>query len=194
MLARQRARRPSTGTRLPAGPTASPISTGLRRALAGGGSREPFLYAFDLLELEGEDLRPKPSHARPAALAHLVRRRRPGHSPVTSRCSAPTPRGAPAARPMSVLSGMLAMGASPSSESPRRRRGGTHRSADCPRGEPPGGRERGGGGAHCLTWLEGPLPEAHRPRDRQPVPVVSAPACDPTRTFALARRQYGVLY
>jgi bifunctional non-homologous end joining protein LigD len=42
----------------------------LRGALAGrGGSRAAFLYAFDLLELNGTDLRPQPRIGRREALA-----------------------------------------------------------------------------------------------------------------------------
>jgi bifunctional non-homologous end joining protein LigD len=45
----------------------------LRGALARrGGSREPFLYAFDLLELNGMDLRPQPWIGRREALASLL--------------------------------------------------------------------------------------------------------------------------
>jgi len=45
----------------------------LRSALtAGGGSRAPFLFAFDRLELNGTDLRPQPWIGRREALASLL--------------------------------------------------------------------------------------------------------------------------
>jgi bifunctional non-homologous end joining protein LigD len=51
----------------------------LRSALAGrGGSRAVFLYGFDLLELDGEDLRPHPWQIRRATLAGLLGKTRPG--------------------------------------------------------------------------------------------------------------------
>jgi ATP-dependent DNA ligase len=51
----------------------------LRTALAGrGGSREPFLYAFDLLALDGEDLRREPWEIRRAMLTRLLRKAGPG--------------------------------------------------------------------------------------------------------------------
>jgi ATP-dependent DNA ligase len=37
-----------------------------------------FLYAFDLIELDGQDLRREPTEARKAALAKLIRRARTG--------------------------------------------------------------------------------------------------------------------
>jgi bifunctional non-homologous end joining protein LigD len=37
-----------------------------------------FLYAFDLIELDGKDLRSAPVEARKAALAKLLRRAKPG--------------------------------------------------------------------------------------------------------------------
>jgi bifunctional non-homologous end joining protein LigD len=51
----------------------------LRSALtARGGSRAAFLYAFDVLALDGEDLRRVPWHDRRAALAGLLRKVGPG--------------------------------------------------------------------------------------------------------------------
>src|SRR5690242_5646935 len=51
----------------------------LRKALAGrGGSRAPFLYAFDLLALDGEDLRRQPWEIRRATLTRLLRKAGPG--------------------------------------------------------------------------------------------------------------------
>jgi len=45
----------------------------LRSAVGRKGSRDAFLYVFDLLELDGEDLRGKPWEARRDALASLLR-------------------------------------------------------------------------------------------------------------------------
>jgi bifunctional non-homologous end joining protein LigD len=45
----------------------------LRSALARRASRATFLYAFDLLELDGQDLRAHPSDDRRVALARLLR-------------------------------------------------------------------------------------------------------------------------
>lgn len=45
----------------------------LRAAVARNGSRDAFLYAFDLIELDGQDLRQEPWEARRDALASLVR-------------------------------------------------------------------------------------------------------------------------
>jgi bifunctional non-homologous end joining protein LigD len=42
------------------------------------GSRDAFLYAFDLLEMDGEDLRPYEWHVRRATLRSLVKRAGPG--------------------------------------------------------------------------------------------------------------------
>jgi bifunctional non-homologous end joining protein LigD len=42
------------------------------------GSRDAFLYAFDLLEIDGEDLRPYEWHVRRAALRSLLRKVRAG--------------------------------------------------------------------------------------------------------------------
>src|ERR1700751_519875 len=51
----------------------------LRSALAGrGGPRAPFLYAFDLLAIDGEDLRRNPWEIRRATLTGLVRKAGPG--------------------------------------------------------------------------------------------------------------------
>ena len=44
----------------------------MRAVFGGGGSRAAFLYAFDLLEHGGRDLRNEPWVARRAALAHLL--------------------------------------------------------------------------------------------------------------------------
>jgi ATP-dependent DNA ligase len=41
-------------------------------------SRQAFLYAFDLLELDGTDLRREPIEVRKATLASIVRKSRPG--------------------------------------------------------------------------------------------------------------------
>jgi len=46
----------------------------LRAALGRKGSRQTFLYAFDLLELDGIDLRREPWETRRATLASLLRR------------------------------------------------------------------------------------------------------------------------
>jgi len=46
----------------------------LRAALARRGSREPFLYAFDLLELDGRDLRRSAWTDRRAALVRVLRK------------------------------------------------------------------------------------------------------------------------
>ena len=50
----------------------------LRAALAGSGSRDAFLYGFDLLELDGEDLRRHPWEIRRATLTGLLRKAGPG--------------------------------------------------------------------------------------------------------------------
>jgi bifunctional non-homologous end joining protein LigD len=51
----------------------------LRSALAGrGGSRSVFLYGFDLLHLDGDDLRWNPWEIRRATLTGLLRRAHPG--------------------------------------------------------------------------------------------------------------------
>jgi len=44
----------------------------LRAAVGRLGSRDAFLYAFDLLEIDGEDLRPYEWHVRRATLASLL--------------------------------------------------------------------------------------------------------------------------
>jgi bifunctional non-homologous end joining protein LigD len=46
----------------------------LRSALRRGGSRRVFLYAFDLLELDGRDLRPRPWEDRRKTLTRLLRK------------------------------------------------------------------------------------------------------------------------
>jgi bifunctional non-homologous end joining protein LigD len=46
----------------------------LRAAIGRLGSRDAFLYAFDLLEIDGEDLRPYEWHVRRATLRPLLRR------------------------------------------------------------------------------------------------------------------------
>jgi bifunctional non-homologous end joining protein LigD len=46
----------------------------LRAAVSRKGCREAFLYAFDLLELDGQDLRREPWETRRATLASLLRR------------------------------------------------------------------------------------------------------------------------
>ena len=50
----------------------------LRSALARGGLRAAFLYAFDLIELNGTDLRPQPWIGRREALASLLSKARNG--------------------------------------------------------------------------------------------------------------------
>ena len=50
----------------------------LRAAFRRNGSREPFLYAFDLLELNGKDIRARPWQARREALMWLLRESEPG--------------------------------------------------------------------------------------------------------------------
>ena len=50
-----------------------------RRAAVGRlGSRDAFLYAFDLLEIDGEDLRAYEWHVRRAMLRSLLKRAGPG--------------------------------------------------------------------------------------------------------------------
>ena len=46
----------------------------LRAAVGRLGSRDTFLYAFDLLEIDGEDLRPEPWDVRRETLASLLRK------------------------------------------------------------------------------------------------------------------------
>jgi bifunctional non-homologous end joining protein LigD len=46
----------------------------LRAAVGRKGSRDAFLYAFDLLELDGQDMRREPWETRRATLASLLRR------------------------------------------------------------------------------------------------------------------------
>src|SRR5262245_12415048 len=46
----------------------------LRAAVGRLGSREAFLYAFDLLEINGDDLRPEPWQVRRETLASLLRK------------------------------------------------------------------------------------------------------------------------
>jgi hypothetical protein len=50
----------------------------LRGAAGRKGSREAFLYAFDLLELDGNDLRREPWNLRRETLASLLRKAAPG--------------------------------------------------------------------------------------------------------------------
>ena len=50
----------------------------LRAAVGPLGSRDAFLYAFDLLEIDGEDLRRYEWHVRRATLRSLVKRAGPG--------------------------------------------------------------------------------------------------------------------
>ena len=50
----------------------------LRLVLGCHGSGKAFLYAFDLLELDGQDLRPHPWETRRATLASLLRKAAPG--------------------------------------------------------------------------------------------------------------------
>jgi ATP-dependent DNA ligase len=52
-----------------------------------------FLYAFDLIELDGEDLRHEPIERRKAALAKLIRRARTGLVLNEPRATAPAARG-----------------------------------------------------------------------------------------------------
>jgi bifunctional non-homologous end joining protein LigD len=61
--------------RSPATTTAWPYSSSLREKPAG---RHVFLYAFDLLELNGKDLRREPFEVRKATLASLLRSCPPG--------------------------------------------------------------------------------------------------------------------
>jgi bifunctional non-homologous end joining protein LigD len=49
-----------------------------RAALGRLGSRDAFLYAFDLLEIDGEDLRPYEWHVRRATLRSLLKKSKPG--------------------------------------------------------------------------------------------------------------------
>ena len=49
----------------------------LRAAVGRKGSRDAFLYAFDLLELDGQDLRREPWEIRRDALASLLRKAGP---------------------------------------------------------------------------------------------------------------------
>jgi bifunctional non-homologous end joining protein LigD len=50
----------------------------LRAAVGRLGSRDAFLYAFDLLELDGENMRPYEWHVRRATLRSLIKRAGPG--------------------------------------------------------------------------------------------------------------------
>jgi len=50
----------------------------LRAAVGRLGSRDAFLYAFDLLEINGTDLRPEPWQVRRATLRSLIRSAGPG--------------------------------------------------------------------------------------------------------------------
>jgi bifunctional non-homologous end joining protein LigD len=50
----------------------------LRAAVRRLGSRDAFLYAFDLLEIDGEDLRRYEWHVRQATLRSLIKRAGPG--------------------------------------------------------------------------------------------------------------------
>jgi bifunctional non-homologous end joining protein LigD len=50
----------------------------LRAAVGRLGSRDAFLYAFDLLEIDGEDLRRYEWHVRRATLRSLIKRAGPG--------------------------------------------------------------------------------------------------------------------
>jgi bifunctional non-homologous end joining protein LigD len=50
----------------------------LRAAVGRLGSRDAFLYAFDLLEIDGEDLRAYEWHVRRATLRSLIKRAGPG--------------------------------------------------------------------------------------------------------------------
>jgi len=72
-------------TGLPAMRTSLRCSSSLRRKPSG---KHVFLYAFDLLELDGEDLRREPLETRKATLASLLRRSLPGAAPER----APRPR------------------------------------------------------------------------------------------------------
>jgi hypothetical protein len=51
---------------------------GLTSCGAAATRRSPFLYAFDLLELDGTDLRREPIETRKATLASVLRKSRPG--------------------------------------------------------------------------------------------------------------------
>jgi bifunctional non-homologous end joining protein LigD len=50
----------------------------LRAAVGRLGSRDAFLYAFDLLELDGENMRPYEWHVRRATLRSLIKHAGPG--------------------------------------------------------------------------------------------------------------------
>src|SRR5262249_58937857 len=50
----------------------------MRAVFARKGSHAAFLYAFDLLELDGRDMRGEPWHVRRAALTQLLRDSAPG--------------------------------------------------------------------------------------------------------------------
>jgi bifunctional non-homologous end joining protein LigD len=50
----------------------------LRAAVGRLGSRDAFLYVFDLLEIDGEDLRPYEWHVRRTTLRSLIKRSGPG--------------------------------------------------------------------------------------------------------------------
>jgi ATP-dependent DNA ligase len=62
-----------------------------------GNASQAFLYAFDLLELDGTDLRREPIEVRKATLASILRKSRPGvrlnnhleHLRVTSSSGTP---------------------------------------------------------------------------------------------------------
>jgi ATP-dependent DNA ligase len=49
----------------------------MRAVFSRHGSREAFLYAFDLLELDGRDMRDEPWHVRRTALSQLLRESAP---------------------------------------------------------------------------------------------------------------------
>jgi len=65
----------------------------LRAAVGRLGSRDAFLYAFDLLELDGENMRPYEWHVRRATLRSLISPRRSRYFAFrrrgSSRCAAP---------------------------------------------------------------------------------------------------------
>jgi len=50
----------------------------MRACFSCNGAPEAFLYAFDLLELDGRDLRDEPWHVRRTALSQLIRESAPG--------------------------------------------------------------------------------------------------------------------
>jgi ATP-dependent DNA ligase len=71
-----------------------------RRSVAGGTRRVPSLFAFDLLELDGLDMRREPIETRKATLASLLRKGKPGVR-LNEHIAHPNGAAPPAPRPVS---------------------------------------------------------------------------------------------